>query len=90
MSVGVIPLIAVGVTVLAIFVGWRMRTSPVRTAVSPNARDGFLKTTRGRVTIFADQDLSPHAQRRVGVAVLAAGLLFLATLAVGVIVFLSR
>jgi hypothetical protein len=42
------------------------------------------------VTQFADQDLSPAARRRMGIAMLLLGVLFLATIVLGVAVFLAR
>lgn len=42
------------------------------------------------VTLFADQQYSEEAQRRLGIGLLAAGVLFFAAMVIGVLVFLSR
>ena len=42
------------------------------------------------ISLFADRDLSLVAQRRVGVALLAVGVLFLSTLILGVAMFMTR
>lgn len=41
-------------------------------------------------TLFADQQYSEQQQRRLGVALLIAGVLFLVTLIIGVAVFIAR